>query len=730
MKQNKSSAQSATASKYSARYWDKEIQRAKKAHEEFVESAKESIKAYSAKEVFKNVGDCERRRNVWWYVTETLLPAYFSRTPKAEAELRKREGSPIYQLAARALEREVQYGLDEFFDFDAVLEGAARALLLTGRSVLWCRYEAAVGEKRYTHKMRRSEDGIYYPDGTLYDGDEKDVAEDGTYNQVVPAKEGESAILECINYQDFLTGPGRAWDEVEWRGRKAYLTEDEFQAKFGKPDSKSISFNHFPADTEEADRKDDQVIEGKACIYEIWCEASGKVYYRAEGGSWMESEEPPLKFPDFYPCDVLQANATPDSVVPVSDWEHVKDQVLEVEQLTTRKFACLRAIRSNFAYDSALPELKDLLTGDLKGIPVKNWPSYKQKGGLASATDFLNVDPHIKALEVINLALNEALQGIYETTKAADILRGMADPRETATAVEIRSDWGSMGLRVRQRLFARHISNAISKLGWVIASKFSPERQWSMMDIGSMQRDLMSIQATPEQLIAAIQDDTARNYALTISSDSMVIIDERAESQDRAEAVEKIGGFLQQSLPFMQQFPSAAPQLMALLEFVTRTMRAGKDVEPIFVGMFQAVMQDVQQQKNAPPPPDPMVQVAQIEAQTKQQQMQIDMQLTQAKAQAEMQRIQIEREKFFIEAGQKQAENQLKLMELQLKAAELNATISDNAASQALDAQRVQIEGFTAKLGLVEKFQEEKRLSAQAKVAARKEGANGIARGA
>lgn len=341
--------------------------------------------------------------------------------------------------------------------------------------------------------------------------------------------------------------------------------------------------------------------------------------------------------------------------------------------------------------------------------------------------EFLDVSPYINALQVINESLNEALQGIYETTKAADILRGIADPRETATAVELRSDWGSMGLRVRQRLFARHVSDAISKFGAVITSKFSPERQYAMMDIASMQRDLMAIQATPEQLIAAMKDDTARNYALEISSDSMVIIDERAEAQDRAEAVEKIGGFLQQTLPFAQQFPSAAPQLMALLEFVTRTMRAGKDVEPIFASMFQAVMQDAQQAKNAPPPPDPIVQVAQIEAQSKQAQLQMQAQESQIRMQAEMQKMALERERFAVESAQKAAENQLRMMELQLKAAELNANIETERVTQALDAERVRIEDFNARMGLAEKFLEEKRLAAKERSDARKERANGAA---
>lgn len=720
------------SNKYNSRYWSRELQRADAAHKDFIDSAKESIKAYSAKSVWDKVGDVQRRRNVWWYVTETLLPAYFSRTPKIEAELRKRTGAPIYQLACRAIERECQYGLDEFFDFDLCLESAARSLLLTGRSVLWVRYEAAVGQKEYKHKLKRAEDGLYYPDGVRFDGDEAEVSDDGEYVQVVPAKQSESAVIESINYADFRTGPGRSRVEMEWLARKAWITKEQFKEKFGEAEPKGVQFNAYPQDLDEKEKRDEH-IEGKACIWEIWCESSGKVYHKADGGDWYEASDPPLEFEDFYPCDILQANQTPDSCVPVSDWEHVKDQILEVEQLTTRKFACLRAIRSNFAFDANMKVLEGMLEGDLKALPVKNWPNYKGKGGLASSMEFLNVEPYVRALEVINLALNEALQGVYETTKAADILRGMADPRETATAVEIRSDWGSMGLRVRQRMFARHVSNVISKFSSVIISKFSPEQQLLMMDIESLARDLQKIAATPQQLLAAMADNTRRNYALEISSDSMTIIDERAESQDRAEAVEKIGGFLNQTLPFMQQFPTAAPQLMQLLEFVTRTMKAGKDVEPIFLSMFQAIISDVQAAKSAPPPPDPAIQVAQIDAQTKQQQMQIDAQLQQVKAQAEFQRAQMDAqskaqemalrtEELRMEQTKLQVDMQLRQQELALKAQELGVKADQAAVDQILQAkmdefdriieqQRVDIERRKASIDAYEKLLEEKRLA-------------------
>jgi len=127
--------------KYSGRYWKIEITKAKERSKSFIDMAEESIRVYNAHKQINVLTDTERRLNSWWYCVNTLMPAYYSSTPKAEVGLRKRTGGIIEELSATILERNVQYQMDVNFPFDTIGSNATLQFLLTGRAVLWPRYE-------------------------------------------------------------------------------------------------------------------------------------------------------------------------------------------------------------------------------------------------------------------------------------------------------------------------------------------------------------------------------------------------------------------------------------------------------------------------------------------------------------------------------------------------------------------------------------------------------------
>lgn len=718
--------------KYTAEYWASEIVRTREKHEKFFKDADESIKLYQADHDFEDVA---RRLNVWWYLNQTLLPAYYSRIPKVQVELKKKSGGEIYQVAARAIERFTQTGLDEFIDFRSVLYDGSLSLLLSGRSIFWVRYEAEIGQLPFTQGLMLGEDKrLVYPDGRPFDGDESEVEEDENGYSItseIESKDGEQALIECVHYKDYLTSCGRNKDEIEWKSRRAYLSKHEAVEKFGKELAEDLSYNVYPEDVTDGRFKEKDTYEGKAELEEIWCEESGKVYWVHRNGekSILEEGPPPLKFKDFYPCSELSSCVSPNSVIPVSDYVHCRDQILEVEQLTTRLFGCLRAVRANFAYDATVgASLEALLKGDLKGIPVSNWPNYKQRGGMSSMMEFLPIDGYIKALEVINNARNQALERLYETTKASDILRGQSDPNETATAVQLRSDWGSLGLKVRQQMFAEHVSCAISKFSEIMCEQFSAERLYELADA----EDLLQ-GAPPEvwmQLDQVFKSDAKRRYHITIASDSLMALDERIERQERADLLSSAGSFLGQMAPFIEKYPPMAPAAMELIQYVARSYKGGKEIEAPLKQALGAISQMAQQQQqamaNQPQPgaqeAQARMQIAQIDAQIKNQQMQFTAQESQQRGYMEMQKFALEGERLKLEHSQHVIEAQLRMQELQLKAQEIAATIGqkqqDGAVDAkvamfqtAVDAQKMEIEKYRIQLETYEKLLEEKRLS-------------------
>lgn len=681
--------------KYTAKYWHDQITNAEDRYKTFCDRAKQSIEVYNTKH---KIDEVERRINCWWSLVNTMLPAYYSSTPKAQVELKKKAGTQAHSLAAVALERCTQWEMDEGFDFDQVGLDSALHFLLTGIGVLWARYEANISKKEVRLNLIRTESGLITPDGKLWKGKETEVEEatDGSLTccQEYEAKEGERAILELVNYDDFRCSDARNVSEIEWKARRAWLCEEEAEEIFGKDIAGDLSYDSFPESFKRdvnAGNKDE--YNGKAELWEIHCEESGKVYWLQAKGekSVLQEDEPRLKFEDFYPCVEIRSSTDPLSIIPVSDYEHAKDQILLCERLTSRKHALIQSIRTNFGFDATMPELADFFTGDLKGIPVKNWPSYKGRGGLASAMEFQDPTPYVNALQIVSEQEAAAWDKLCEMTKCSDLLRGQTDPTKTATANRLENAWSSLGLIVRQNQFANFIGRAVGKVGTIIAQAYSPERIAEISDlkglIQPLAADPMQAQTLEQEVLGIIKNAEEMAFRIEIASDSMVCLNERQERQDAVDLIQSSGAFFQQMQQMIEQYPPLITLGIQLFQFIVRRYRGGKELEPIFIDALQKTGQMAQQKQEAAQqqPPDPamiaaqtQMQIAQMDAQTQQQKSMADFQIAQAKEQRE--------------AAAMQFEQLVKSRELELKTQELSLAQMELQAKIGVDQQRLQLD--------------------------------------
>lgn len=711
--------------KYSARYWAKEIATSESlCKKKFWKMAEESIKVYKGEH---KIDDIERSLSVWWYCVNTVLPAYFSSTPKVEVNLKKRAGSTLYEVAATAIERNTQWCLDECMDFDQLGYETALQLLLTGRTVLWARYGAQIEEREeeFNLVLDKNTGDLVDANGKKYTGDTTKLEDrNGVYVGIAQGleKESEEAVLDLVGYNDYLESDARNEREVTWKGRRAFISEEYATEMFGKNVANKLQYDSFP----EALKKDRQETvsthNGKAEIWEIHSEEAGKVFYIQPRGekSILEVGDPPIKYKDFYPCEVMNASVVPESTLPVSDYTNAKDQILEVERLTTRIHANIQAVRTNYAYDATLEELEDLMAGDLKGIPIKNWPSYKkERGGLEGMLEQFPNDPYIKALAVLVQNREQALQQLYETLKISDLLRGASEPTKTATANRLESQWSSLGLIVRQNMFAKFMGRAIGKLGVVVSTQFSPEH---LLDVGCVYELIEPLaQGNPDvgaelalQVVQIMRSDVERCYHLQIASDSMVALDERQDRQDGVDLMTSAGSFFQQMQGMIEQYPMLAPLSITLFKNVIRRYRGGKELEGDFIVALEQVGQLAQTkaEQAAQQPPDPKaqevaarVQIAQMEGQTKIQSLQIEAADTHQKnmvALREMQgRMAIEFAKNAREeraaaadAVNKQRELEIKALHEQINLISVNAETANNRQLAMMEAARVKLEAI------------------------------------
>ena len=673
--------------KYSPRWWKAQITQSEERRRKFIETAEESIRVYNAQKQVGILNDAERRLNVWWYCINTLLPAYYSSTPKAEVNLRKRTGGIPYELGSVILERNTQFVMDTHFDFDKVGYNAALQFLLTGQSVLWARYAAKF--ETVFEEMAVIKD----PSGQLIDGmgrpytGDTEILQPGEGNILVASMEvekkiSEKALLDVIQYNDYNCSDARSEDEIEWQSRRAFLDRSQAEQLFGRDVADDLVYDSFPeVMKKDLARKEDK-FEGKAELHEIWCESTNKVYWLQKSGEKciVESSEPPTKFEKFYPCSVIRQSADPDSVVPVSDYAHVRDQILEVERLTTRIHAVTQAIRTNFLYDAAMgPTVEQLFAGDLKGTPIINWPSYKGRGGLQAGVEFYPVEPFVNALNVLQGARSAALQQLYETLKVSDLLRGTSEQYKSATANRLENQWSSMGLIVRQNQFSKFISDAINNLSTIIAEQFEEE---TILDVGDADQLISEslllpptppekpqmpmlggmppeegegmpempegmeaqmpgnpeaqIEAMEAEIMELLRDNKKRSYRIQVASDSMVAIDQQQQQQEGAALIQTAGQFFDQMRGLVDQYPPLIGFSIALFQNMIKRMKGGKELDGIFTKAMQQIGEIAKAKEEAakqPPPPDPTtlevqgrLQIAQVESQAKIQVMQMEMQ--------------------------------------------------------------------------------------------------------
>lgn len=736
--------------KYSPRWWKSQITQAEERRKKFIEAAEESIRVYNAQKQVGILNDAERRLNVWWYCTNTLLPAYYSSTPKAEVNLRKRTGGLPYEFGAVILERNTQYAMDSHFDFDKVGYQAALQFLLTGQAVLWARYVPKFKTIFQEIAVFKNPDGSYADsEGKPFEGDAATLKA-GPGNIMlasleVEQKVDEKAVLEIVQYNDYLCSDARTEAEIEWQARRAFLDRNQAEALFGAEVAKTLTYDSFPEVIKKDIARRDDKFEGKAELYEIWCEATNKVYWLQKGGerTLIETTEPPIKFDKFYPCVAIRQSADPDSVIPVSDYSHVKDQILEVERLTTRIHAVLQAIRTNQLYDASLGnQVEQLFTGDLKVIPVINWPSYKQRGGLAAGIESLNIEPYIQALGVLQQARQQALQQLYETLKVSDLLRGTSEQYKSATANRLESQWSSLGLIVRQNMFSKFISDGIANLGTIIAEQFDEDR---IMDIGdadtligesmavpplppvpnlgtegqegvaegespesmdmpeqgmeedtSLAQSLMpqpmmappppptieqQIEAMEKQIMNIFRDSKLRCYRIQIASDSMVAIDQAQQQQEGQALIQTAGAFFDQMRGLVDQYPPLIDFSISLFQNMIKRFKGGKELDGIFTKALQQIGEIAKAKEEAakqPPPPDP-----------KMLEMQGRMQIAQVESQARIQAVQMDMQDKAVKNQLAAQEQQLKMQRDQLEA---QLRVQDQQFKEYIEQQRLAIE--------------------------------------
>ena len=587
--------------------------------------------------------------NILWSNVQTLRPAVYAKLPKADIGRRFGDNDPVGRVAGQLLERAIDFEIEHYPDYRSTMSYCVEDRFLGGRGTAWVRYEP------HTAPIGIEDDGVSVT-GDIEQGE-------GAPPQMERI-EYECAPVDYVHWRDFGHSTARTWEEVGQVWRWVYMTREALVERFGEEMAAKIPLDQGPEPLNAYN--ENKRLYNRAKICELWDKETQKVYWFSKGmPQIIDVRDDPLGLEGFYPCPrPLYATTTSDTLVPVPDFVLYQDQAMELDILSDRIDGLVKSLRVRGVYDASQPALQRLMTeGDNNAlIPVDKWMAFSEKGGLKGSIDLLPLDTLANALLNCYRAREDIKSQIYEITGIADIIRGVSAASETATAQQIKGQYAGLRLRSMQEEVAIFAAELIRLKAQVMCMHYQSE---TILAYAAAEQMTPADQQLIPQALELIRNKPLRSFRIDIASDSLVMLDENQNKQDRLQFLQAFGGFLAQALPVGQASPEMVPMMMELLRFGMQAFKAARPIEGQIDATLQQLAQAAQQQQ-----PDGEQQGKQAELQQKGQmeqgRMQMEAALQQAKLQQQMQMEQLKNQtKMAMEQQKQQFEAQLEAMKLQ-----------------------------------------------------------------
>ena len=620
--------------------------------------------------------------NILFSNTETLLPALYSATPRPIVSRRYKDEDPLGKATSLAAERMLTYLLDTNVDgyetFDESVRSATLDALLPGRGVTGVKYDAEIDAD------------------TSYVG-------------------SELVCTDTKKWDRVLFAYAQKWSKVGWVAYEEFIDKTEAERLFGAEITAKITFTRdADLDRSQDDPDSDERDRGEkktACIYQIWDKDGGrKVRYVSPQypHGYLKVEDDPLGLTGFFNCPKpLRFIEKSNDLEVTALYSVYENQACELNKITLRINRIVDAIKARGVYDAELgDDLATLMAADDNAlVPADKSSSLAAEKGLGNAIWFMPIEQLVSVLMQLYEARERCKQVIYEITGISDILRGASKASETATAQNIKAQWGSLRLKRLQREVQRYARDLMRIMVEVAALKFS-EDTWAkttglpyLTEIQSQQ--LMQVmqaaqmsgqppdpqmqqaikQPTWGQVLGLLKDDLQRSYKIDMETNSTVEPEAVEDQKNMSDMMMAVGQFLNGVGPLVAQGVMPFQVAQSLLLAITKQFRFGSEIEDLIKDM------------QPPPPPKEegdggmQMQMEHAKMQMEQARMQMEGQIAQAteqrlqqadaakhqrEMQAEQARLQLEREKM--------------QMMLQIELAKLEAT--KQATLSTLQAER------------------------------------------
>ena len=546
-----------------ARYWQREIDQASEFEKDWRDRGIRVVERYRDERDTGVVGPLTHRFNILWANTETLKGALFARMAQPDVRRRFNDGDTSARQVAIALERALLYGLD-VYDSELPIRAALEDYLLPGRGVVWVVYEPIIIKEKTKIEIK---------------GEDVQILEE----EEIERLGDQRCRFEYVHWQDYRESPSRRPEDAMWRARRHLFTREELVGR-GFDHAEEVPLNWMP---EREDISDIDELYNRAEVWEIWDKVKRRRLFIATGyKDVLADDDDPYTLENFFPCPTpLIAVRTNNTSIPVPEFTLYQDQADELDRVTTRITFLIEGLKRRGVYDSSIPELAHLANAtDNEFVPSDNFSNLAQKGGLAGAFQTEDISAITQVLAGLYNQRNQVLQAIYEVTGISDILRGGGTKAsESATAQQLKAQYGSMRLRLRQEDISKYIRDLFRIKAELIAENYEPE----------ILERMTGVEITDE-MVEIMRNDKLRSYQIDVETDSTVFADEEQIKRTRIEFANVMGGYLVQAIEATQAAPELTPIAFQILKFVSGAWKVGRQFEDVIGETEAAVMEKLQ----------------------------------------------------------------------------------------------------------------------------------------
>jgi hypothetical protein len=619
------------------RFWLSAIAAASDEEKDWRKDADEVISIYR--------GDKEHEKefNIVYSNVETLVPAIYNSTPVPDVRRRFADKDELGKLISQILERAISYSLDSY-DFDSTMRSVLFDASVPGRGLARVRYLPTFDK-----------------DGTV------------VY---------EETTCEYVPWKHFRHGAARVWDEVPWIAFEHFLSRDELR-KLNPDLADEVQLDCSTRGETADDNQQKSDIFKRARVWEVWDKESREVVFIATGYAEeaLRRERDPLDLTGFYPIPrPVQPIMTPGKLIPVTPYNVYQSLAEELNSVTARIKRLVKQLRVKGGYASMGADLDALSKADDgELVPLTNMEFIATTGGdINKIVSWWPMEPTVKALQALYVQREAIKQTIYEVTGISDIVRGQSAASETATAQNIKNQWGSLRIQKFQADVQRFARDLFRLKAEIFATKFSLQNL-------SLMTGIEIPQEAAQQVEQIMRSDVLRSYKIDVESDSTIRADLTRNQENMSQFLQGTAMYIGAVGPAVQAGQMPSEVAVEIYTAFARNFKLGKQAEDALDRMAEAAREAAQQPQEEKP--DPEMEKAKAELQMEQQKMQLQAQADQAKvqmdAQAKQQDAALAQQKLQgdMMLQERKAEFEMALAELRmeqefrLKEMEINATL-------------------------------------------------------